>query len=472
MGAAYDASLRVGLIDTDHSILGDFLGVTPFLVDAVIGNPPYVRLRSLPPVQKENARRVTARALGLPMDTGSVWMAFVLHATRFLLRGGRFAFVLPYEVTHVRYAKPLWRFLGSNFGSLRVVRVKERLFPELMQEVVIMFADDKGTSTGEVCFEAYETTRDLVAGTPMIKKQLSISAVIRGRPFVQALLPDELVDLMQDRIRPLTPTVSEFCKFNIGYVSGHKRFFHPDQRTIARFMLPQASLRNSLVASRDLRHVGLRTSSIQPENLHKLFYPNGNLSPSEEEYILQGERDRIHSGYKCSNRTPWYRVPDVRVPDLMLSVFKEVPSLIFNDGDLVASNSILCGFICEPHAAEQFVAAWYTSLTLLYCELEVHSLGGGVLVLIPGEVSKVRIPSLGSLPVAHLDILDKALVRNSNPYPIGDEPILRGFLGLTAAELSLIRDGVALLGEWRKTYQRQSRRRGQYQLNTSRKTWR
>ena len=34
---------------------------------------------------------------------------------------------------------------------------------------------------------------------------------------------------------------------------------------------------------------------------------------------------------------------------------------------------------------------WYNSLTLLSIELNVHSLGGGVLVLIPGETDRIEV---------------------------------------------------------------------------------
>ena len=84
MDAAYNSAVKSGLADADHSILGDFLDVTPFQADVAIGNPPYVRLRSLPRDQEERARKAAKEALGTPMDSaGSVWMAFVLHATRF-----------------------------------------------------------------------------------------------------------------------------------------------------------------------------------------------------------------------------------------------------------------------------------------------------------------------------------------------------------------------------------------------------
>jgi len=453
MDMAYSMAVDSGLIDARHAILGDFLGVRPFPVDAVVGNPPYVRLRSLPEDQLSRALKVTREALGVPMETsGSVWMAFVLHAVGFLRKGGRIALVLPYEFTHVRYARPLWKFLGGNFGTLRVVRVKERLFPDLMQEAIILFADNHGATTSSVGFEAYQTTQSLAESTPIVQKQLSLNCIIEGdRPFLKALLPDELTQLLENRLLSLTKPVRESCTFNIGYVSGHKDFFHPDQQTIAKFKLPQASLRGTLTASRELSGIGLYTSSMSEGNVRRLFYPNGGPSPEEERYIRKGERDKVDSGYKCSNRAPWYKVPDVRVPDLMLSVFKETPSLVSNDGGLVASNSLLCGFLGSAYTSEQFIAAWYTSLTLLFCELQVHSLGGGVLVLIPGEVATIRVPSPGWLPIVHMGELDKALrAEEGRPYQEGDEPVLVKSLKLSIYEVELIREGARLLANWRK----------------------
>ena len=453
MDAAHSMAVDTSLIEVPHAILGDFLGVSPFPVDAVLGNPPYIRLRSLPEDQLRRALKVTQQALGVPMETaGSVWMAFVLHAVSFLEKGGRIAFVLPYEFTYVRYAKPLWKFLGDNFGILRVARVKERLFPDLMQEAIILFADNHGATTSNVDFEAYQTTQSFAESMPVVQKQLSLDDIIKGgRPFLKALLPDELTQLLENRLVSLTTPVSESCTFHIGYVSGHKNFFHPDQQTIAEFRLPQSSLRSTLTASRELSGIGIRTSSMSADNIRRLFYPNGSLSPEEKQYIRKGEQDKVDSGYKCSNRTPWYKVPDVRVPDFILSVFKETPSLVSNDRGLVASNSLLCGFLHLGCTTEQFIAAWYTSLTLLSCELQVHSLGGGVLVPIPGEVAKIRIPAAGSLLTTHIGELDKVLrSMKGSPYQLGDEPVLVKSLKLTTLEVELIQEGTRVLANWRK----------------------
>ena len=190
MDAAYRAAIAAGLIEPKDAVSGDFLAVPPFPVDVVIGNPPYVRLRALPKGQCDHALKVTQKVLGVSMDTaGSVWMAFVLHAVDFLNKGGRMASVLPFEFTHVRYAKPLWKFLGSSFGTLRVARVKERLFPDLMQEAIILFADNCGGTTDGVEFEVYDSTRNLLAGVYYAKKRIALSEIVNGgRPFFEGLV--------------------------------------------------------------------------------------------------------------------------------------------------------------------------------------------------------------------------------------------------------------------------------------------
>ena len=455
MQEAYTMAVNSNLIESQHAICGDFLDVAPFFVDAVIGNPPYIRLRSLSKEQQERALVVTREASGSPMDiSGSVWMAFVLHAVKFLKPGGRLAFVLPYEFTHVRYARPLWQFLGRNFGAIRIARVKERLFPDILQEAIVLFADDYGETTNTVHFEAYQTTQDFANDTPIMRKRLTIAAIVNGgRPFLLALLPDTLVKWLDTRFASLTTPVPASCVFNIGYVSGNKQFFHPDAATIMAFDLPPSSLRNALTSSRGMGGAGIRTSAIPNERQQKLFYPDTLDAITEARYIKQGEQDGVHLGYKCSKRTPWYKVPDVRVPDVILSVFGETPVLMWNDGGFVASNSLLVGFMRPGHTTEQFMAAWYTSLTLLSCELNIHSLGGGVLLLIPGEVAAMRVPMWGCLPAQHLEDVDKALLQSkrSGLYEIGDEPILRNALYLSANEVDLIREGVSILAGWRKS---------------------
>ena len=74
----------------------------------------------------------------------SSWAAFVVHAASFVAPGGRLALVLPAELLTVNYAAPVRRFLMQRFTSVRLVLFEERVFPGVMEEVVLLLAEGQG----------------------------------------------------------------------------------------------------------------------------------------------------------------------------------------------------------------------------------------------------------------------------------------------------------------------------------------
>lgn len=446
--------VQENLVDSRlHLQCADFLEVNPFPVQGVIGNPPYVRLRNLSDDQKENALDIAGNALGQPMEpSGSIWMPFVLHAMRFLTRGGRLALVLPYEFSYVRYARPLWDVLGDHFGSLKVLRTHERLFPDILQDVVILLADNFGSQSDCLEFEAFEQVSDILASCPLISERIKIIDLMCGqRPFVEALIGKDLRELLRGRIAAATTPARSLVTFNIGYVTGDKEFFHPTVDVIDRYNLPKTSIHPALTSTRALKGVGLETSSLKVEYMDHLFMPGGDLlTVNERNYITWGEKSGVAMRYKCQVRDPWFMVPGVRVPDLVLSVFSEKPVLLVNDARYFASNSLLCGF-CENLDATEIVTRWYTSLTLLQCELQVHALGGGVMVLIPGEAGNILLPKRVLPQRDHLARIDSLLKqgKTSEAYHSGDQVVLVDQLGFSQDDLRLIEHGIAVLTHWR-----------------------
>lgn len=448
----FASTVASGVIDPTRAIRSDFLAVKPFNVQAVVGNPPYVRLRHIPADQAKRARAVAEDVLGDAMDpSGSIWMPFVLHATRFLEPGGRLGLVLPYDLTYVRYARPLWAFLGRAFGNLQVIRVHERMFPEILQETVLLLADDYGSRTPEIRFDAYETVAQLDSGRPVVASSVQVEDVCRGeRAFLEALLTEDAQGLLRTRIHPATIPARDLVTFNIGYVCGDKGFFHPSGETIEEYRLRPRSLRSSLTSARQLRGVGLRTSSLPESRFSQLFLPDALLADGERDYVRYGETIGVADRYKCRIRDPWYVTPSVKTPDVLLPVFTEKPALLVNDAEVAASNSLLCGYLRQT-TAEALAASWFTTLTLLQIELQVHSLGGGVMVLVPREAGSIRLPRVDAADSSHLEDLHDLLTQEKVDlaFASGDEPILRGTLGLNSGEIALIQEAVETLGHWR-----------------------
>jgi type I restriction-modification system DNA methylase subunit len=177
------------MFDPEKIMLGDFLSVEPFPVDVVIGNPPYVGLNKLKPAEQRTAQKIISLHGYNMQSSGSLWFPFILHSCAFLKQGGSVAFVLPFEVTYVRYAKQLWKYLSKHFAELSIIRVYEDIFPDVDVETVLLIAKGYGSSTNFVNYELYTDKIKLLNGMIDKESAISVESIIAGeRPFVSSLL--------------------------------------------------------------------------------------------------------------------------------------------------------------------------------------------------------------------------------------------------------------------------------------------
>src|ERR1035437_7664245 len=129
-------------------LTSDFFDVDPSSMqpmDAVIGNPPYIRYHGF---IGEDRRKGLARARGQGVeltDLASSWAHFVVHSTGFLMPEGRLALVLPAELLHTDYGQPVRDLLMRRFGSVIVVAFDRIVFPDAQVAAVLLLSsnDDK-----------------------------------------------------------------------------------------------------------------------------------------------------------------------------------------------------------------------------------------------------------------------------------------------------------------------------------------
>lgn len=377
-----------GLIKKDNVYLGDFFRFgRDFQVDASVGNPPFVRVRALDIESASALKDYCSQDDDVDYcEEASEWLPFLIKATKHVRVDGKAAFVLPYDFTYLRYARVGWSYLAKSFSELRVLRVRERLFDDILQDVLLLVAKGRGGNTDKIQFECFDTVDDLEAENWCINKNVAVADIKAGnRPFQKALIDEDLLAEIEGS--GLFCQAKSEAKFHIGYVSGNKDFFHPAPETVKQFNLPESSLINAAVSSRQLKSVGYRTGEKTAPG--KLWLPGSQLTPGEEEYIKYGEGLGVDKGYKCRKRNPWWIVPGVTRPDAILSVFGDTPKLLLNDGDWAISNSLLGAFCRQGVSPEAFAETWYSSVTRLSLELQIHSLGGGVLVAVPQEANSV-----------------------------------------------------------------------------------
>lgn len=428
-------------------------------INAIIGNPPYVSLKNLKANEKEKSLNLI-RSYGVDMQTsGSLWMPFIVHATELLEFGGKLGLVLPYEITHVRYAFELWNYLSCNYGKITICRIYHDFFPDVDVETVVFLAEKKGLATDVVEYNVFETITDLFQNNVCHSSQIPINNIVSlQKPFERELITKSVTDFL-DILRQQNK-ISEFvldCKFKIGYVSGNKAFFHPSKEDITQFGIQKQNIRKSLLNAKQLStnmDIGLETKGVSTYS--SLFYPV-NIRKGEKRYIKHGEAKGINNGYKCRVRNPWYIIPGLEIPDVILTVFGDVPKLLLNSGRFYISNSLLSGF-SKVKNSKELICRWYNSLTLLSIETTIHSLGGGTLVFIPGETDKLEV--ISDFPADKIESTFELLSdfahknKTEDIYKYGDNIVLKEIYGFSDERIDNIRNALSILRSWRNPEKR------------------
>jgi tRNA1(Val) A37 N6-methylase TrmN6 len=380
----------------------DFFDVEPTeLYDCVLGNPPFIRYQNF-----AGDARIKALAAALTQGvrlTGlaSAWAPFVVHAARFVKPTGRLALVLPAELLSVNYASEIRRFLLRRFASVRLVMFEELVFPGVLEEVVLLLAEGTGPAPK---FEVYQATDlsdlDSVEGLPW-----TWFTPDSGGKWIPALLPAAAFATYGEITRgEHFQTLLDWGDTYLGAVTGNNRFFALTRRRARELKLRSAELLHiSPPGSRHLRGMSFTEraweSLAEEDAACYLFAPNPKR-PSEaaERYIELGERTKVHLGYKCKNREPWWRVPLVARPDLLLTYMDhDRPRLTTNSAKTHILNSLYGVKLHDSRRAigmDLLPLASLNSLSLLGGEMVGRAYGGGLLKLEPKEADKLPLPAL------------------------------------------------------------------------------
>lgn len=473
---AYRTFLREipGRATPGHLFQGSFFDFTAMdlpRVDAIIGNPPFIRYQRFSG-QTRNAAMLRARQAGVTLSRlTSAWAPFLVHAVQFIKPGGRLAMVAPMELAHARYALPVLRYLHQNFRHVTVLTFAKRLFPHLSESTVLVLAEGRCESPEKLSLLQLNGIEDLgecIDPRYGFSQAIEVdgSAIADGRErLLHYLLPPKARHLYNElRGREGMARLGALADVGIGYVTGNNAFFHVDRDTAHLHNLPQKFLLPSVRHGSDL--IGLSFTREDWARKHDEGHANQLLSitmgsnpPAEiREYLAQGEKSGVPNHYKCRTRPVWYCVPHVHQADCFLSYMNGLDvRLVANEAGAVASNALHVVRLLKTAkwlTPRALAAAWQTSLTALSCEMEGHSLGGGMLKLEPTEAEQVLVAS----PMLDPDALEAlaseldSLLRSGNVAAArerADEVVLGRGAGLSAEAIRTIRDGWKLLRDRR-----------------------
>ncbi len=454
--AGAEASIRVS----------DFFVVDPSpAYDAVIGNPPYVRYQDFAGTDRAASRRAALRAGVTLTGLASSWAAFTVHSALFLKPGGRLGLVLPAELLSVNYAAQVREFLMRRFARVRLVLFTERVFPGVLEDVVLLLAEGVGGTDHCELLQVQDASAlaELDPGTAAVWTPSTTSG-----KWTSALLPPTGATAYA-----AATTGEGFCvlqawgETTLGMVTGANKFFTLSPARAAELGLTDAELLPlSPPGSRHLR--GLSFTAHMRGELGRdgaatyLFRPDGEPGSAARAYIQDGEKQGIHEAYKCRVRTPWWRVPLVAPADLLLTYMNaDTPRLTTNTAGARHLNSVHGVYLAEEHhtlGRELLPLASLNSVTLVGAEIVGRAYGGGMLKLEPREADHLPVPA-----PAHVEVRADALravrprVRDYlragrllDAVRLVDQVMLHDGLDMVAGDVSHLEQAYAMLAARRR----------------------
>lgn len=404
-GSEHESQLLTGDFFDEPS--PDQLGGRLPLVDAVIGNPPFVRYQEhRGAVRKQAAAAALSQGVRLS-GLASSWAALLVHSSAFLKPDGRIAMVLPAELLSVGYAEPVRQWLKRRFASVHLVLFEHLQFADAEEQVVLLVARGAG---GCDAFTLHQVQSAADLPNLHIFDAAAFAPQSSGK-WTDLLLPQEARGALREVVAREFAPLSSFGRVELGTVTGANSFFTMSEATRRKYDL-RPGVHVEKCAPAGTRHLpGLTLTIGQWEQLRlkgeRVWMLNPNVSQPRGgfgRYVARGEDLEVHKGYKCGSREPWWRPPVVSAPDLFFTYMSHVaPRLIQNEAGVTFVNSMhgvrLHGEV-SPSVRFGLPFLALNTVTMLAAEIYGRAYGGGILKMEPREAGRLPLPGSQVLETA------------------------------------------------------------------------
>jgi adenine-specific DNA-methyltransferase len=448
------------------------------LWDAVLANPPYIRYQYFDTVQREHAEEIYSRAGVEFTKRANAWVAFLLASVVHLSPGGYMGVVLPAEVLHIPHARSVRRFLEQQMESVTLVSIRELSFPGTLQGTTLLVGRKATNRSSEITIrEAKQLTflsdtaehqraHVRVIDVNSVSQLLALDLELRRAPvhpdrpdaepaegeWMQRHLSAEERRLIgRLRTDPCVQSFVSIASVDVGIVTGANDFFVVDLATLNEYQLHEFAhpmlARSHLMAGITYSQEDHEANVAAGKRVFFLTFPARpveGFSDSVARYLALGEKQGLHTRYKCRIREPWYVVPSVWATELaLLKRCHSYPRLVLNDFRAYSTDTAYRIRLNKPYSSRSsdLTISFLNSLTFLLAELEGRHYGGGVLELVPSEIERLLVP-LSAIEAGNLrqvDSMIRAGVSVDDLLDFTDPLLLGGRVGLTADEIWTLR---------------------------------
>jgi len=391
-------------------LLKDFLQVQPseFIVnkfDVVIGNPPYVSHHNIPLSQREEIRAILVTS-GIQLKSKpSLWAYFVLHSTRFLKPGGRFAWLLPSSFVNTDYASAIREYVRKHFTRSLVLLLGDRIFQAEGTEERTTVLLCEGWSEREL-----EGTLE-VGYAPNLKSMGVIvqqwdAKMWRGvnfenRPNHALLEGSALLSYSELSGNPQTKSLRDLCSIKIGVVTGANNFFVLDEKKAKAERIPEYALSHVLAKFNNAR--GLQLTLADLEELKRdgkrcLLVDTSCINvvcESLKRYLDSFPEEERLNNKTFKKRKLWYQPNDRFTPDAFFSYMQaDGPSIVLNTAQTTSTNTVHRVYFKQLISAKvrkAIAISIQSTFSQLSAEIEGRSYGSGVLKHEPSEAYRISL---------------------------------------------------------------------------------
>lgn len=371
---------------------------------AVLGNPPYIRYQYLSSEQRSEQNLILLQNGMKSNKLINTWVSFTVACVSCMAENSRIGFVLPAEMLQVKYSDDLRKFLVRELNKITVLVFDSMIFDNISQEVVILLGEKESeVSSHEVRIIQFPdiscAERDNLDNYKYTEADFQSGKWTKY--FLKSSEQKQIHLAMQDdRFLPF----SKIAKFEVGITTGNNDYFCIDKNTADKYKLERycrpliarsVSIKGAVFLKKDWEMNILSGAKTYLLDLSPV--ERKNFIKGISDYIADGEKLGQNANYKCSIRKEWYKVPSVWSPDaFFLRRNYLYPKFVLNSEavNAVSTDTMHRVQFLEKRNQKRAVVAYYTSISMVFSELEGRSYGAGVLEILPREAENILLPDI------------------------------------------------------------------------------
>jgi adenine-specific DNA-methyltransferase len=362
--------------------------------DLIVGNPPFIRKHNFSAMLKGQTAEF-AECFDYPgTKLKNAWAFFLVASLRLLSDTGLVAFVLPYELMTVEYGQALLEHAANSLERVDIFISDEKAFKDIDQDAVV-FIGRKVADEGGLFINRVHSLTGLHSA-----KQSKIRLAGKGDRALELsaflFTGDTIASLREIRTR--ASVISDYADSAPGVVSAANEYFILTEADAARHGLAAHTvpiLKKGSLAGPSPTFTLASFDHLAENEPCRLLVARGERDALDADllaYIEVGEQMAIHKRYKCRNRKRWYEVPLVPVEvGFFFKRSHSFPRMIVNEAGVHLTDTAYGLRIKQPYTMRGLCFSFYTSVTILFAEVDGRFYGGGVLELSPNEFRHLPI---------------------------------------------------------------------------------